>query len=217
MPNSSTCCRLDTDHKDVALVTEFKPHLHTPKNLLKQIQRCFSWSFNVCFSAFLMSQYFAFTSLSSFLQHLGGCSDLVASSVQQLTQKLDVSSFLSLGENICRHRCAFDPLEPRLVAEQALLIMLSSIPRRLSSDVLLAAEPAARRASASLLQSSTHRASAIWRYVSYSARPHKSPQISPHSSRNISVCSRPVENAAHSAPRRTPHNSSYLTRAPGQH
>ena len=28
MPDSSTCCRLNTDHKDVALVTEFKPHLH---------------------------------------------------------------------------------------------------------------------------------------------------------------------------------------------
>ena len=28
MPNSSTGCRLNTDHKDVALVTEFKPHLH---------------------------------------------------------------------------------------------------------------------------------------------------------------------------------------------
>ena len=32
MPDSSTCCRLNTDHKDVALVTEFKPHLHTDEH-----------------------------------------------------------------------------------------------------------------------------------------------------------------------------------------
>ena len=59
-----------------------------------------------------------------------------------------------LVEDICRYRSAFDPLEPRL----GCLIMLSSIPRRLFSDVLLAAEPAARRASARRLQSFTDRA-----------------------------------------------------------
>ena len=56
LPVSSTCCHLNTDHKDVALLHEFEPHLHTPKNLLKQIQRCFSLSSDACFSAFLMSQ-----------------------------------------------------------------------------------------------------------------------------------------------------------------
>ena len=35
---------------------EFEPHLHTPRNLLKQIQGCFSLSFDACFSAFLTSQ-----------------------------------------------------------------------------------------------------------------------------------------------------------------
>ena len=47
---------LNTDHKDVAMLHEFRPHLHTPKNLLKQIQRCFSLSSDACFSAFVMSQ-----------------------------------------------------------------------------------------------------------------------------------------------------------------
>ena len=47
---------LNTDHKDVAMLHKFRPHLHTPKNLLKQIQRCFSLSSDSCFSAFLMSQ-----------------------------------------------------------------------------------------------------------------------------------------------------------------
>ena len=82
MPNSSTCCRLNTDHKDVAMVAKFKPHLHSFKNMFKQFQRCFSFS-----TAFLMSQYLAFTSLSSFLQHLGGCADLVASNVQQASSE----------------------------------------------------------------------------------------------------------------------------------
>ena len=75
------------------------------------------------------------------------------------------------------------------------LIMLNSIPRRLSSDVLLAVEPAARRAYARLLQSFTPS-----RSVSYSARSHKSQQSSPYSTRNMSVCSRPVKNAAHTLP-----------------
>ena len=57
-----------------------------------------------------------------------------------------------------------------------------------------------RGASARLLQSFTHRASVIRRFVSYSARSHKSPQSSPYSTRNMSLCSRPMENAAHSAP-----------------
>ena len=110
-----------------------------------------------------------------------------------------MSSFLTLGENICRHRCAH--WKRISLRDKRCLIMPSSIPRRLSSDVLLAAEPAARRASARLLHSFKHRASVIWRYVSYSARSHKYPQSSPYSTRNVSVCSRPMENAAHSAPR----------------
>ena len=32
-----------------------------------------------------------------------------------------MSSFFALGENICRHRCAFNPLEARFVAGYALL------------------------------------------------------------------------------------------------
>ena len=32
------------------------------------------------------------------------------------SSELDVTSFLALGENICRHRRAFDPLKTRLVA-----------------------------------------------------------------------------------------------------
>ena len=68
-------------------------------------------------------------------QHLGGSADLIPSSVQQLSQKLDVSSFLTLGENICRHRRVFDPLERVSLRDWRCLIMLSSIPRRLSSDV----------------------------------------------------------------------------------
>ena len=53
---SSTCNHLNTDRKDVAMSHEFWPHLHTPKNLLKQIQRCFSLSSDSSFTAFLMSQ-----------------------------------------------------------------------------------------------------------------------------------------------------------------
>ena len=33
----------------MAMLHEFRPHLHTPKNLLKQIQRCFSLSSDACF------------------------------------------------------------------------------------------------------------------------------------------------------------------------
>ena len=36
--------------------------------------------------------------------------------IEQLPQMLDVSSFVAFGENICRHRPAFDPLEARFVA-----------------------------------------------------------------------------------------------------
>ena len=69
-----------------------------------------------------------------------------------------------------------------LVAEQALL-----------DNAEFNSDPAARRASATPSQSFTHKASV--------ARSHKSPQSSPYSTRNMSVCSRPVETAAHSAPR----------------
>ena len=96
-----------------------------------------------------------------------------------------------LVEDICRYRSAFDPLEPRL----GCLIMLSSIPRRLFSDVLLAAEPAARRASARRLQSFTDRAFRTQQDRTSLRKAHHT------ALGNISVCSTPVENAAHSAPR----------------
>ena len=46
---------------------------------------------------------------------------LMSGSVQQLPQKLDVSSFHARGENICRHRRSLDQLETRFVAGLALL------------------------------------------------------------------------------------------------
>ena len=46
---------------------------------------------------------------------------MISGSVQQLPQKLDVTSFFALGENIYRHRRSLDPLEARLVAGQAWL------------------------------------------------------------------------------------------------
>ena len=46
---------------------------------------------------------------------------MISGSVQQPPQKLDVTSFFALVENICRHRRSLDPLEACLVAGQALL------------------------------------------------------------------------------------------------
>ena len=46
---------------------------------------------------------------------------MISGSVQQLPQKLDVTSFFAFGKNICRNRRSLDPLEARLVAGQALL------------------------------------------------------------------------------------------------
>ena len=116
MPNSSTCCRLNTDHNDVAMVTEVKPHPDTPKNPLKKFQRCLSFSSDACSTAFLMSQKLAFASLSSLLQLLGGRADLLRSRMQQLPQKFNMSSFLAFGKNICRYRCAFNLLETHFAA-----------------------------------------------------------------------------------------------------
>ena len=116
---------------------------------------------DACSSVFLGPQQFSITSLSSFLQHLGGCADLTSSGVQQFPHKLDMFPFLALGENICRHRRAFDPLKTCFVAGQALLDHAGLNSEAFVSDVLLAADPAARRASAKLLHSFTHRASVI--------------------------------------------------------
>ena len=113
--------------------------------------------------------------------------DLVASSVQQLPQKLEMSSFLTLGEKICRHRCAFDPVEPRLVAELALLDHAE-----LNSEAFVL-----RR----LTCWGTGSEESICQALAIVHAQGVSPQSTPYSTRNISVCSRPAENAAHSAPR----------------
>ena len=127
----------------------------------------------------------------------------MARSVQQLPQKLDVSSFLTLGENILQ---ASWRLRPTGTASRCgtsrCLIMLSPIPRRLSSDVLLAAEAGSEESICQALaivhaQGIGH----LEMCFVLSKITQVSAKTSPYSTRNISVCSRPVENAAHSAPR----------------
>ena len=96
------------------------------------------------------------------------------------------------------------------------MITLRSIPRRLSLDVVLAADPAARRASAKLLQSFTHKASVAWRWFRIQ-QSHTGPaQFTVHHSEQVSLF-QTNEKAAHSSPKRTSQNSSYLARVPRQH
>ena len=82
------------------------------------------------------------------------------------------------------------------------MIMLSSIPRRLSSDVLLAAELGSCKRSRTGHRSFGDMFRTQQDHTSLRKAHHTTlAQSSPYNTRNISVCSRPVENAAHSAPR----------------
>ena len=98
LPVSSTCCHLNT----VAMLLFRAASSNTPKNLLKQIQRCISLSSHACFSAFLMSQCLACAILSSVIQHLGGRTNLILGSLQQFLHKLDVSTLVA-GEALLDH------------------------------------------------------------------------------------------------------------------
>ena len=124
-----------------------------------------------------------------------------------------MSSFFALGENICRHRCAFNPLEARSLRDGRCLIMLSSMPRRLSSDVLLAADPAATRASARLLQPLTHRASVFWRGFILSKSAQVSAKFTVQHSEHVRMFQASGECCTLGS-KGTSHNSSYLTRVP---
>ena len=81
------------------------------------------------------------------------------------------------------------------------LIMLSSIPRRLSSDVLLAPEPAARRASICQALAIVHAQGFCRLEIGFvfSKITQVSAKFTVQHSEHVSV--RPVEKAAHSAPR----------------
>ena len=121
--------------------------------------------------------------LPSCLQHLGGGTNLMSGSVQHLPQKFDMTLFLAFGENICRHRRSFDPLEACLVTGQALLDHAE-----LNSETLFL-----RRLTQLCWQRGEHlpfscnrsptRLLSFGDMFSYSARSHKSPQSSPYSIR----------------------------------
>ena len=94
------------------------------------------------------------------------------------------------------------------------LIMLSSIRRRLSSDVLVAAPPATRRASVRLLQSCSHKASIAWKKVFlYSKTTQVSAKHTMQHSKHVSMFQTSGESCTLSR-KRASHNSSYLTRVP---
>ena len=84
------------------------------------------------------------------VQLLGVATNLISGSVQQLPQKLCSLPFVRTSAGFVAPSTHWMRVSLR---DRRCLIMLSSIPRRSSSDVLLAAELAARRASAKLLQS----------------------------------------------------------------
>ena len=63
----------------------------------------------------------SFTSLPSCLQRLRGRTNLIPSRLQKLPEKLDLTSFLTFGEEVHKHRRAFNPLEARFVTRKVLL------------------------------------------------------------------------------------------------
>ena len=113
---------------------DFEPHLHTPENLFKQIQRCFSLSLNACFSAFV-----------------------AVTCVRKLVVSSNISEVARNGYRaVCSIVAPSTHWKRVSLRDKRCLMMLSSIPRRLSSDVLLAAEPATRRASGEHLLRKAH-------------------------------------------------------------
>ena len=105
-----------------------------------------------------------------------------------------MTSFLALSENIRRHRRSLLPSEACLVAGQALLDHAE-----LNSETFVLRR-LTRRAPYS---EKSIQALAVVQVQGFcrSARSHRSPHSSPYVTWNMSVCSRPVEKAAHSVPR----------------
>ena len=156
-------------------------------------------SSDACSSAFLVSQSLSFTSLPSFLQHLGGGTEFDIG--QCAAASAEARRDLVLLPLVRTCVGSLDPLEACLVAGQASLdhAELNSetfVLRRLGRCATSNEESICQALAIVLAQ----KLLSLGKF-SYTARPHKSPQSIPYSTRNMSVCSRPVEKAAHSAGR----------------